>query len=307
MFGMTEGFDIVIGNPPYGGTYSLTEKNYFKANFESAKTIPNKQKGSLDTFTLFIEQGFNCLHKNGCLNYIVPIAITSSDSMTGIHNVLESNCDILKISSYSVRPQPVFQNAVVNTSILFFTKTETPCTKILATKMYRKNKDFNLQYLVNNLQFIDVFNHRLIGRYPKISLDIERKILDKIYSQRKSIGELISDKGKPIYYRTTGGRYYKVITPYSTGSTKETSIIFDKKISKSIGAILSSNLYFWFYQIYSNNLDLKFYEVASFKIPFASTIKNRTSRHTTKVFNRACKANVTEKLSLKNFPPFKKK
>jgi hypothetical protein len=40
---------------------------------------------------------------------------------------------------------------------------------------------------------------------------------------------------------------------------------------------------------------------------FASTIKNRTSRHTTKVFNRACKADPKEKLFLKNFQRFKKK
>jgi hypothetical protein len=39
---------------------------------------------------------------------------------------------------------------------------------------------------------------------------------------------------------------------------------------------------------------------------FASTIKNRTSRHTTKVFNRACKADPKEKLFLKNFQRLKK-
>jgi hypothetical protein len=40
---------------------------------------------------------------------------------------------------------------------------------------------------------------------------------------------------------------------------------------------------------------------------FASTIKNHTSQHTTKVFNRACKADPKEKLFLKNFQRFKKK
>jgi adenine-specific DNA-methyltransferase len=268
MFGLTDGFDIIIGNPPYGGAYSELEKKYFSVNYDSAKTIPNKQKGSLDTFTLFIEQGLNSLQKNGCLTYIVPIAFTSSDSMTGIHNLLESNCEEIRVSSYAVRPQPIFQNAVVNTSILFFTKSETNCKRIYATKMYRKNNNFNLEYLVKNLEFIDVFKYRLIGRYPKISLDIERKILDKIFSQKKSISELIKLTGKPIYYRTTGGRYYKVVTNFSTGSTKENSIQFDEKFSDSIGAILSSNLYFWFYQIYSNNLDMKLYEIESFKIPY---------------------------------------
>ncbi|MBF0377440.1 MAG: Eco57I restriction-modification methylase domain-containing protein [Desulfamplus sp.] len=159
MFGIADGFDVVIGNPPYGGIYSLNEKVIFRKIYISANTIPKKQKGSLDTFTLFIEHGFNSLRKFGILNFIVPISITSSDSMTGLHYLLENNCDEIRLSSYSVRPQPIFINAVVNTSILFFIKTGTPCRKIFATKMYRKNKHFNLQYLLNNLEFINVFNY----------------------------------------------------------------------------------------------------------------------------------------------------
>jgi hypothetical protein len=40
---------------------------------------------------------------------------------------------------------------------------------------------------------------------------------------------------------------------------------------------------------------------------FASTIKNRTSRNTTKVFNRACKADPKEKLFFKKFPKLQKR
>lgn len=267
MFGIKDGVDIVIGNPPYGGTYKESDKIHFKKIYKSAQTISGQQKGSLDTFSIFIEKGFNVLNTNGNLNYIVPISITSSDSMTGLHGLLEANCIEIKISSYSVRPQPVFQNAVVNTSIIYFKKTNTPCQKILSTKMYRKNQETSLHNLVENLSFIDVLNYKLAGRYPKISYDIERKILDKIFAQNTPIKSIIKEKGCPIFYRTSGGRYYKVITNYSTGSTKEKAIYFDKKIANTLGAILSSNLFFWFYQIYSNNLDLKSYEIESFKVP----------------------------------------
>lgn len=267
MFGVKDGFDVVIGNPPYGANYPDSKKKYFKKYYESAKNIPNKQKGSLDTYTLFIEQGFNILKKYGNLIYIVPISITSGESVTGIHRLLESNCEEIKISSYSVRPQPIFQNSVVNTSIISFIKTLTPCKKILCTKMYRKNKNFNLEYLLNNLKFINVLNYKLFGRYPKISLDIECKILDKIFAQKVTIRDLLRQKGSPIFYRFAGGRYFKVITNYPTNSSAERVIYFDSKIANSIGAILSSNLFFWFYQIYSDNLNMKSYEIESFKIP----------------------------------------
>lgn len=261
------GFDIVIGNPPYGAKLDAIEKTFFQTKYETAKTVKDIQKGSLDTFSLFIELG----HSLGCigsnLHYIIPISITSSDSMTGVHKLIESDCSKIKVSSYSVRPQPVFENAVVNTSILFFNKDGKPCEKIYSTKMYRKNSELNLKHLVDNLEFIDVKDYKIKGRYPKISLDIERKILQKIFSNETKIGDLLKSEGEPIYYRFAGGRYYKVITNYSTGSSAERAIVFDKSIANSIAAILSSNLYFWFYQIFSDNLNLKSYEIEVFGVP----------------------------------------
>ena len=133
-----EGFDIVIGNPPYGAKYDNQTKRYYKNTYVTANSIQGLQKGSLDTYTLFIELGYNLLRKNGSFAYIVPISLTSSDSLTGVHRLLIGNCDTIYISSYAVRPKPVFENAVVNTSILFFKKTETPCQHLFSTKMHRR-------------------------------------------------------------------------------------------------------------------------------------------------------------------------
>ncbi|WP_432633355.1 Eco57I restriction-modification methylase domain-containing protein [Brachyspira sp.] len=260
-------FDIVIGNPPYGAKIEEAQKKIFKENYKTAKTIKGVQKGSLDTYTLFIEKGFDLLGKNGNLTYIVPISFTSSDSLSGVHYLLENNCENIWVSSYAVRPQPVFQNAVVNTSIIAFEKTLTPCKNIFSTKMYRKGKNFNLSSLINNLQFIEVKDLKMFGRIPKISLPIEKSILHKIFKQ-KPIKDFLKDKGEKIYYRVVGGRYFKIVTNYSTHSNKETFFFVDKKYRDLIGCILSSSLSFYFYQVYSNNLSWTFSDISSFTIPF---------------------------------------
>ena len=265
------GFDIVIGNPPYGAKYPDDWKQYYKRTFVTAKTITGKQKGSLDTFTLFIEHGYNILKKDGNLAFIVPIAITSSDSVTGVHRLMLSNCDNIYVSSYAVRPKPVFERAVVNTSILLFKKTGSPCRHLYSTKMHRRGDKFNLQYLVDNLQYTDVKNYLLYGRIPKIGTEIEKSILGKVYSQNK-IKSFIKTTGSPIVYRFAGGRYFKVVTNYSNGSSAERTIHFsDSNLANSVGCILSSNLSFWFYQIYSDNLNWKSYEIENFSIPQLST------------------------------------
>jgi hypothetical protein len=274
MFGIKDGFDIVIGNPPYGANYSTEQKKYFLDNYITAKTIKGEYKGSLDTYTLFIERGFNLLKKEGNLIFIVPISITASDSVEGLHNLLEKNCNLIKISSYAVRPQPIFQNSVVNTSILFFIKTLTPVEKIFCTKMYRKSENISISNILNNLEFIDVKEFKLKGRYPKISYQIEKEILKKIFNADTSIRELIKEKGGKVYYRCAGGRYFKVIIPYSINSSAEKFIIVEKNLVNIIGAILSTNLFFWFYQIYSDNLNLKLYEITSFRIPYKKICEN---------------------------------
>ena len=262
-----EGFDIVIGNPPYGAKYDNQTKRYYQNTYITAKSIRGIQKASLDTYTLFIELGYNLLRKDGSFAYIVPISLTSSDSLTGVHRILMGNCDTVYISSYAVRPKPVFENAVVNTSILLFHKTETPCQHLYSTKMHRRGNEFDLQKLIDNLQFVDVKGQTLYGRIPKIGTEIEKTILHKLFNSSK-LGSYIRTHGSPIIYRFAGGRYFKVVTNYGNGSSAERTIYFeDSKIANAIGCILSSNLSFWFYQIFSDNLNWKTYEIENFTIP----------------------------------------
>ena len=287
MFGVKEGFDIVIGNPPYGAKLSDSEKSLFKQKYVTAKTIKGVQKGSLDTYTLFIEMGYKILNKDAVLTYIVPISFTSSEALTGVHKLLMDNCKVIKVSSYAVRPEPVFPNAMVNTSIILFNKTLSNCETILSTKMHRKKGDnFSLKKLVENLQFADVKGLTLFGRIPKIGTKTEKTILEKLFKYVK-LGSFIKNEGFPIYYRFAGGRYFKVITNYSNGSSAEKAIFFtDEAFANAIGCILSSNLSFWFYQIFSDNLNWKSYEIENFTIP---NLTEKNIDHLNKLYERYLK------------------
>jgi len=275
MFGISEGFDIVIGNPPYGAKYPAENKKYFLEHYKTAKTTTInggnekiQKKGSLDTFSLFTENGFDRLNDNGYLTYIVPIAVVSSDSMMALHELLFNHCETIKVSSYAKRPVQIFRNACIANTIISFVKTNTKCERIFTTKMNRLTEKGGLKRLLGRLKFIDARRFCMRGRVPKISLPIEKRILKKLFAKRHTtIRHLIDDEGKPVYYRSSGGRYYNVVTNYLSESTKEKSVLLDPKFTDTIGAILSSNLFWWYQQVYSNSLDLKSYEIESFPIP----------------------------------------
>ena len=266
MFGIENGFSILIGNPPYGAKYSKEQKEIFKNKYKVTKTS-NGLKGSLDTYAIFIELGHNSLAANGNLNYILPISVTTSDAMGQTHALLEKTCEKITFSSYSVRPKPVFENAMVNTSIMLFSKTDTQNKSILSTKMYRKSDSINIQDIIDNLKFQEVSKLKMRGRYPKISDNIEVEILNKLNRINTKVVDLKDPAGKPIFYRAAGGRYFKVITNYTTNSSAEKCLMLKSDLSDAIGGILSTSLFFWYYQVFSDNLNLKSYEIESFPIP----------------------------------------
>ncbi len=59
------GFDIIIGNPPWGAEIEELDKKYYKNLFQSST-------GIIDTFSLFIEKSFSLLKESGCLGFVLP-------------------------------------------------------------------------------------------------------------------------------------------------------------------------------------------------------------------------------------------
>ena len=261
------GFDIVIGNPPYGAKISANDKKIYQRIFKATKTIKKKKKGSTDTFALFIEQGFNLTSKSGIVNLIVPMSVISSDSMTALHNLIESQCEKIFVASFAERPKQIFDSACVKTSIILLKKTGTPLRNLYTTKLVKRTSD-DIQEIINNLQFVDSFEYKIFGRYPKIGTEFERDILKKLFLTGKKLENYrVLNSEHKIYYRSSGGRYYKVITPYSTGSSKEVGFPVSIKNLKILSAILGTSL-FWFYQqAYTDCLDLKQSEISSFPVP----------------------------------------
>ncbi|MBO6178162.1 MAG: Eco57I restriction-modification methylase domain-containing protein [Selenomonadaceae bacterium] len=252
------GFDIVIGNPPYGAKISAIDKKAYQNSYNCTKTIRGKQKGSNDTFALFIEKGLKLLPNRGVLTYIVPMSITSSDSMTALHNIIEKDCSTIKIASFSNRPKQVFDSACIRTSIIELSKRNRPLKSLEMTKLIRRKSEDTIADIIKNMSFVDTVEYKIPGRYPKIGSDMELNILRKMFKPNKKLYEYEDKESKTgFYYRTSGGRYFNVVTNYATGSSKEVLYPIKTIYSDVIGAILSTSL-FWFYQqAYTDGLDIK--------------------------------------------------
>ena len=93
MFDIKEGFDVVIGNPPYINISNLKPDEYrleLRNKFRSAK---NKS----DTYAFFLEQGFNLLKSKGTLSYIIPQTWKATDSFSKLREIIFKDKSISKI------------------------------------------------------------------------------------------------------------------------------------------------------------------------------------------------------------------
>ena len=107
------GFDIVVGNPPYGATVDKAQKDYCVHNYVTVS-------GGFDTYRVFFELGFKILKQYGYLGYITPNTYFDIQSGKKLRQLLFSNT-LLKI----VEVYNVFPNAVVEPLISIYQKKES--------------------------------------------------------------------------------------------------------------------------------------------------------------------------------------
>lgn len=131
MFGrsLSKGFDIVIGNPPYVDSETMTRidpelrKRYCEV-YASAK-------GNWDLFVVFIERGMQLLTSGGAISYIVPNKLVGARYTQALRTILLKN-DIRELRDFS--KVDVFKEADVY-PMVFLVRKAAPDGTVIMTSM----------------------------------------------------------------------------------------------------------------------------------------------------------------------------
>jgi adenine-specific DNA-methyltransferase len=113
MFDIKDGFNIVIGNPPYGISFSKSEIDSFRKGYEVVV-------GHSEAYYLFTEKGLIYLRDEGILSFITPNAWLSNKYAKGLRKFILNNFDLNIL--INLNKKLVFENAGVEACIFQISK-----------------------------------------------------------------------------------------------------------------------------------------------------------------------------------------
>ncbi|MCL1880656.1 MAG: BREX-1 system adenine-specific DNA-methyltransferase PglX [Oscillospiraceae bacterium] len=204
------GFDVVIGNPPYGANLSQSEKDYIAANYITTEY-------NFDTYKTFMEIGLNLTKQGGYMGYITPNTyFVLEKGASKLRKFLFENYTLLDI----VELFNVFSAAVVEPTISVFKKEQPNDNEVLEVRLIPRKTDLTSDFSINGTHttFLQknlrekqgyIFNYRETAE--------EKSLMEKI----KGISKPLSD-----YFTVSFGvKLYQV----GKGTPPQTSEIITTK------------------------------------------------------------------------------
>lgn len=195
MFGIKDGFDIVIGNPPYGifnkkqnkGESIIVEPEILNF-YKTSPIYKSAQGGMLNIYRLFIVRSIDYLCANGVFSEIFPLAYTCDLSAAKLRRFVFENYTIERIEAFPERDNPqkrVFENAKISVCILQLLKEKkinTPLRiRINKERFVETYKPFSI-YTINDIYSVDGVNMTI----PLTEIS-DSKILVKVYAKSQPL------------------------------------------------------------------------------------------------------------------------
>ena len=243
MFGVKNGFDIVIGNPPY------VEAKKLKFIASTLKLLYKVYSGTADFSVYFIEKGLNLLTKDGTLMYIT----TNKFFNTGYGKVIRSLLLTKQIDTIvNFEQVEVFENVLVSSVVLGVKNSERNenADSFTYKKFYKlKCEEFKREFIYGKNQ---------MGNYPFYAITDEEwsfsdtralSVKFKIEQGHQKLSEI---NGVAIYRGVTTGYNPAFIVDNQKRSDLILKDVKNQEIIKNL--LQGRNIRKWYYNESDENL-----------------------------------------------------
>ena len=242
MFGVNDGFDIVIANPPYG--YIFKNTNYLQQISSSYQVAEYK----IEAYSIFTERGLNLLCNRGILCYITPYTFISGIYFSRFRNYIRH----WRLNKIIILGKKIFAAAEVDTSIMLLEKSQ-PNNEIAIADLRERTSGLDLF----NINFFYVSHDRFFCKSEEILFIVSEKEIELYLHLYEGCDCLIGSLIEFYHGIQTRGNLKALTNTYKEGVIP---IIKGADFNRYILPVVSTYLHFIKENVKSGG-DIRYYDV----------------------------------------------
>lgn len=276
-----DGFDVVIGNPPY----EALSKSMDAARRKSLADRKHYRTTNCgDLYPLFCEAALALARpEGGVVTMIVPLSIAFGQQERTLRRAFEERCASIDLRHYDNRPDTVFnasptvrypenrQRATIVTAI----RGSTSASVIRATGLQRWPAGERRLCLAQrrttplHRRRLNI-DERIAGQWPRIPTPEVDQMVESILAQERSIESYRTGEGATLGFPASAMYYLSTIPAGVVSPRREkTFSVADEDTMKLVMAALNGHVGYAWWAVFGDGFDMNEREIVTLAIPDA--------------------------------------
>jgi hypothetical protein len=270
------GFDVIIGNPPYGNLLKAEEKKIMGFY----KTIKCNEIAAN-----FVERCIPLLNSNSYFGQIVTNALAINKSASVCRSLIKENFIETYMALFNTRPVRIFQDAEIRVMIMIAQNLKEESGEIFTTEAIKLSpetkENFKSLLKFESTDGLELGNKKIGDgndtALPKVGYAEIKNILRQLKQKSNRTFQDVTGDGNYFLDLRTTGRYWLIALeefPYHNNKIKR--VYFSNEVERDFAILLlNSSLFYLFWSTYGNLRDFSVSLFKKFPCPRIEELLNK--------------------------------
>ena len=278
-----EGFDVVVGNPPYERLFASLSADKRRSKVGKLKDEMGYKTTNVDNlYSLFCEVGLALASDNGVVTMVMPHSVAFGDRQRGLRRLFESRCARVDVRHYDNRPDTVFSSSPMvrspenrqRATILTAIVGSSGELRLRTTGLMRWSAFEREECLASRSYYTEVRSPRENGnghhsnQWARIPTEVIAGMVAAIDEQELDLLGTENGSNPCLAIPRSAYQYLSVLPVGAIEDRRETALrvndSFDFRLAM---AAMNSHIGFAWWLIYGDGLDVKQSDFQGFGIP----------------------------------------
>jgi hypothetical protein len=209
-----QGFDVVVGNPPYGESLDSLTRSYLEAVLPS-RPFAGEITASVpsNVYAPMLENVASMITHSGWIGYVIPNSSVCLPTHKRIQQLLRNRFEEVYVSNFSIRPQPIFPGVMQRIAIILAKRGNMQGTPRVFTTRYIRPTAKTRATLFEHIEHAEISElaWQKEGYIPKLGNQLDVAIYQTIMCTGLAVRHLTEHTEGAcvdVYFHDSGESYW---------------------------------------------------------------------------------------------------